>query len=131
MDGARCINAAEARPSGKGNRRLKWTPRCSAFPKPLGAPVGSMLIGPRKLIDEGRGCASASWRDAPGGILAAAGLIALEESPKGLSADHANARAIEKRLQAIDALQFLPLKPTSSSSMSAPAAGTHARSARP
>ena len=36
------------------------------------------------------------------GVLAAAGLIALEESPKGLAADHANARYLAERLNRID-----------------------------
>ena len=50
--------------------------------KALGAPVGSMLAGPRRLIDKGR-----LYRKRLGGgmrqagVLAAAGLIALEQSP--------------------------------------------------
>src|SRR5689334_15364 len=61
--------------------------------KGLGAPVGSMLVGSRKFIDQAR-----KYRKALGGgmrqagILAAAGLIALEKMPARLGDDHANAK---------------------------------------
>jgi threonine aldolase len=61
----------------------------------LGAPVGSMLVGNKDFIAEGR-----TWRKLLGGgmrqvgVLAAAGLIALEETPKTLHVDHENARAL-------------------------------------
>ena len=103
MDGARLFNAAEA--AGRSVKEIvaKVDTAMFCLSKALGAPAGSMLIGPRKLIDEGRRLRKrlgGGMRQA--GVLAAAGLIALEESPKGLAADHANARAIEKRLKAID-----------------------------
>ena len=44
------------------------------------------------------------------GILAAAGLIALEESPKGLPQDHANAKYIAARLQEIDGIGVFPVE---------------------
>jgi threonine aldolase len=59
----------------------------------LGAPVGSMLLGTKEFIKEAR-----VWRKRFGGgmrqvgILAAAGLIALTESPKILHVDHENAK---------------------------------------
>jgi threonine aldolase len=40
------------------------------------------------------------------GVLAAAGLVALEESPKGLAQDHANARLLAKGLEAIDGISI-------------------------
>jgi threonine aldolase len=61
--------------------------------KGLGAPVGSMLAGRQSDIEKGR-----LYRKRLGGgmrqagILAAAGLIALEKMPARLSEDHANAR---------------------------------------
>jgi threonine aldolase len=67
--------------------------------KGLCAPVGSMLVGGKDAIAEGR-----IYRKALGGgmrqagILAAAGLIALEKMPLRLGEDHANARAIAERL---------------------------------
>jgi threonine aldolase len=63
--------------------------------KGLGAPVGSILVGSRASIDRAR-----IYRKALGGgmrqagILAAAGLIALEEGPLRLHEDHANARVL-------------------------------------
>jgi threonine aldolase len=44
------------------------------------------------------------------GILAAAALIAIDESPKGLAADHANARHLAKRLQVIDGVSVFPVE---------------------
>jgi threonine aldolase len=61
--------------------------------KALGAPAGSMLAGPADLIRKGR-----LYRKRLGGgmrqvgVLAAAGLIALEETPKRLFDDHCNAK---------------------------------------
>ena len=63
--------------------------------KGLGAPVGSLVLGAKDFIDEAR-----VWRKRFGGgmrqagILAAAGLIALEESPSRLHIDHENARRL-------------------------------------
>ena len=61
--------------------------------KGLGAPVGSMLVGTTDALARGR-----LYRKRLGGamrqvgVLAAAGLIALEEMPNRLGEDHANAR---------------------------------------
>ena len=103
MDGARLFNAAEA--AGRPVKEIvaKVDTAMFCLSKALGAPVGSMLVGPRKLIDEGRRLRKrlgGGMRQA--GVLAAAALIALEESPKGLAQDHANAKAIEARLKAMD-----------------------------
>ena len=63
--------------------------------KGLGAPVGSMLVGTRAAIERAR-----VFRKALGGgmrqagILAAAGLLALEEGPVRLHEDHVNARLL-------------------------------------
>jgi threonine aldolase len=67
--------------------------------KGLGAPVGSMLVGTWELMDRARIIRKGlggGMRQA--GILAAAGLIALEEGPKRLHEDHANARMLAERL---------------------------------
>jgi threonine aldolase len=67
--------------------------------KGLCAPVGSMLVGSRELIDRAR-----IYRKALGGgmrqagILAAAGLIALDEMTLRLADDHANARLLAEGL---------------------------------
>ena len=79
--------------------------------KALGAPAGSMLAGPADLIAKGR-----LYRKRLGGgmrqagILAAAGLVALEESPARLPADHANARFLAAGLARIPGIQVDPAK---------------------
>jgi threonine aldolase len=71
--------------------------------KGLGAPVGSVLLGSAELIARAR-----LYRKALGGgmrqagILAAAGLIALEKGPKRLHEDHANARLIAEALSNLE-----------------------------
>jgi len=60
--------------------------------KGLGAPIGSMLLGSAEMIREAwrtRVLFGGAWRQA--GIVAAAGLIALEEGPQRLHEDHARA----------------------------------------
>ena len=95
MDGARIFNAAAA----SGSTVAELTRKCDTvqfcLSKGLGAPVGSILLGSADLIKEAR-----VWRKRLGGgmrqagVIAAAGLVALEESPKGLLEDHANARRL-------------------------------------
>ena len=71
--------------------------------KGLGAPVGSMLVGSAELMDRAR-----LFRKALGGgmrqagVLAAAGLIALEQGPLRLHEDHANARLLAETLSNIE-----------------------------
>ena len=110
MDGARVFNAAEA--AGKPVKEIaaKVDTIMFCLSKALGAPVGSMLAGPRKLMDKGR-----LLRKRLGGgmrqvgVLAAAGLLALEESPKGLATDHANARYLAEKLARIDGVTARPV----------------------
>jgi threonine aldolase len=67
--------------------------------KGLCAPVGSMLVGSRDFIERARTIRKmlgGGMRQA--GVLAAAGLIALEEMPKRLKTDHANASLLAERL---------------------------------
>jgi threonine aldolase len=102
MDGARIFNASVAQ--GKPVRDLvaKVDTVMFCLSKGLGAPVGSMLAGPRKLIDKGR-----LYRKRLGGgmrqagVLAAAGLIALEQMPAKLAQDHANARLLARLLSEV------------------------------
>jgi threonine aldolase len=75
--------------------------------KGLGAPVGSMLLGTREFIEEAR-----VWRKLLGGgmrqagVLAAAGLVALEESPARLHEDHANAKSLAGGLAQIKGVRI-------------------------
>jgi threonine aldolase len=110
MDGARVFNAAEAagRPVSEIVAKVDTVMFCLS--KALGAPAGSILAGPRKLIDKGRLLRKrlgGGMRQS--GILAAAALIAIDESPKGLATDHANARYLAERLQVIDGIRVFPV----------------------
>jgi threonine aldolase len=99
MDGARVFNAACY--LGVPVREVVAPVDSVMFclSKGLGAPVGSMLVGRAEAIAAGR-----LYRKRLGGgmrqagILAAAGLLALEEMPKRLGEDHANARLIAEAL---------------------------------
>ncbi|MEP6788054.1 MAG: GntG family PLP-dependent aldolase [Acidobacteriota bacterium] len=105
MDGARIFNASVA----LGESVADLTRHCDSvmvtLSKGLGAPAGSILLGKRDFIEEAR-----IWRKRLGGgmrqigILAAAGLIALEEGPKRLHEDHENARALAQGIANIDGL---------------------------
>jgi threonine aldolase len=99
LDGARIFNAAVA--LGVGVRELTrgFATVMFCLSKGLGAPVGSLLVGSRELMDRARIIRKGlggGMRQA--GILAAAGLIALEEGPKRLHEDHANARLLAEHL---------------------------------
>lgn len=95
LDGARIFNSAVAQFETVANLTKDVDSVQFCLSKGLGAPVGSMLLGKKDFIAEAR-----SWRKRFGGgmrqvgILAAAGLIALEESPKVLHLDHENARRL-------------------------------------
>jgi threonine aldolase len=95
LDGARIFNAAAA----SGLDVIEWAREVDTLmfcvSKGLGAPVGSLVCGPLELIREARRIKilfGGAWRQA--GILAAAGLIALEEGPGRLGEDHARARRL-------------------------------------
>ena len=109
IDGARIFNAAES--SGRPVREIvaKTDTVTFCLSKALGAPAGSMIAGSKTLIDKGR-----LYRKRLGGgmrqvgVLAAAGLIALEEHPAKLAADHANARALAHCLATIPGISIDP-----------------------
>lgn len=107
LDGARVFNAAVAlgRPVVEVTKKYDSVMFCLS--KGLAAPVGSMLVGSRKFIDMAR-----VYRKALGGgmrqagILAAAGLIALEKMPARLHEDHANARFLAEGLAHIAGIKI-------------------------
>ena len=111
LDGARIFNAAVA---------LGESVACLARPadsvmfclsKGLGAPVGSMLLGSRAFIEEARvvrKMLGGGMRQA--GVLAAAGVIALEETPKRLHEDHENARRLAEGLAELPGMKIDPEK---------------------
>jgi threonine aldolase len=95
LDGARIFNAAVALGISVADLTRGFDTLTFCLSKGLGAPVGSVLVGARASIDRAR-----IYRKALGGgmrqagILAAAGLIALEEGPLRLHEDHVNARLL-------------------------------------
>lgn len=105
LDGARVFNAATALGIPVRELTAKVDTVMFCLSKGLGAPVGSMLAGRRDVIDRARlyrKRLGGSMRQA--GVLAAPGLIALEEMPARLSEDHANARLLADGVAAIPGL---------------------------
>jgi threonine aldolase len=111
MDGARIFNASAATGKPVSEIAAKVDTVMFCLSKALGAPAGSIVAGPAKLIEKGRLLRKrlgGAMRQV--GVLAAAGLVALEESPKCLRIDHANARLIAERLQKIDGVVVRPVE---------------------
>jgi threonine aldolase len=103
MDGARIFNASVATGKPVSEIAAKVDTVMFCLSKALGAPAGSIVAGPAQLIEKGRLLRKrlgGAMRQV--GVLAAAGLVALEESPKCLKVDHANAQLLARRLQQID-----------------------------
>lgn len=93
LDGARVFNATVALGLPVASLARGCATVMFCLSKGLCAPVGSLLVGSRALIDRGRSIRKmlgGGMRQA--GVLAAAGLIALEEMPARLHEDHANAK---------------------------------------
>jgi len=102
LDGARIFNAAVALGSSVAAITRPFDSVMFCLSKGLGAPVGSMLVGSREFIDKARvmrKLLGGGMRQA--GVLAAAGLIALEEAPSLLYRDHENARHLAEGLAQI------------------------------
>ena len=102
LDGARIFNAAIV--AGADVKRLARTcdSVCFCLSKNLGAPAGTLLLGARTFIAQARGLRQAlggGMRQT--GILAAAGLYALEHNVERLAEDHANARLLAEGLARI------------------------------
>jgi threonine aldolase len=111
LDGARIFNAAVAlsRPVKELTRGFDSVMFC--FSKGLGAPVGSMLVGTKEFIEEARiarKMLGGGMRQV--GVLAAAALVALKETPKLLHIDHANARFLAEGLAEIPGVKIDPAK---------------------
>jgi threonine aldolase len=93
LDGARIFNAATATEVDAADIAAEADTVMFCLSKGLGAPIGSVLCGPADMAREARRLKilyGGAWRQA--GIVAAAGLIALEEGPKLLHEDHERAR---------------------------------------
>lgn len=107
LDGARLFNAAVKLgvPPERISRHFDTVSICLS--KGLGAPVGSVLTGPRTLMKKAR-----RWRKVLGGgmrqagIVAAAGIVALTEHVERLAVDHENAAILADGLAGIEALSI-------------------------
>ena len=107
LDGARVFNAAVAQ--GVDVRRIADCADTVTFclSKGLGAPVGSVLCGPADRIAEARRwrkMLGGGWREA--GLLAAAGLVALDSMVDRLAEDHANARTLAEGLSELPGVEI-------------------------
>lgn len=111
LDGARFMNAVVK--SGHSAEVLSepFDSLSLCLSKGLGAPVGSLLFGEKAFIEGAR-----RWRKVLGGgmrqvgILAAAGLYALEHHVDRLADDHANAAHLAAELSDLDGVQVHPVQ---------------------
>ncbi|MFZ3288052.1 MAG: low-specificity L-threonine aldolase [Telluria sp.] len=105
LDGARVCNAAVKQGMSLRAATAGFDSVSVCLSKGLGAPVGSVLCGSRAFIEQGK-----RWRKMLGGgmrqagILAAAGLYALEHNIERLADDHANAATLSRGLGQIPGL---------------------------
>jgi threonine aldolase len=106
LDGARVCNAA-IKHNVDVSEIARWFDSVSVcLSKGLGAPVGSVLCGSRDLIAKAR-----RWRKVLGGgmrqagVLAAAGIYALQNNIARLAEDHENARTLARELSGTDGIK--------------------------
>jgi threonine aldolase len=111
LDGARIFNAATYLGEDVARMTQKFDSIQFCLSKGLGAPVGSMIVGARAFIERCR-----SIRKMLGGgmrqvgVLASAGLVALEKGPKRLHVDHDNAKILARQLADIPGITLDPAK---------------------
>ena len=105
LDGARVLNAAINQQVPLSRITQYYDSASICLSKGLGAPVGSVLVGSSELIARAH-----RWRKMAGGgmrqagVLAAAGIHALENNVERLAEDHRNARELAAGLSAIEDL---------------------------
>lgn len=107
LDGARVFNAAVALDLDVSDIAKFADSVSFCLSKGLGAPVGSMLCGSQKLVEDAR-----KWRKRLGGgmrqsgILAACGIVSLSQSIENLAEDHRRARALASGIQDLPGIEF-------------------------
>lgn len=109
LDGARIFNAALALNTTVAEIARPFDSVMFCLSKALGAPVGSMIVGTKDFIKEAvsvRKMLGGGMRQV--GVLAAAGKIALEESPKLLAEDHSNAKRLAEGLAELPGVKIDP-----------------------
>jgi threonine aldolase len=103
LDGARAWNAAVALDVPLAELCAPFDSVSLCLSKGLAAPVGSVLVGTRRLLDEAhryRKMFGGGMRQA--GVLAAAGLVAVTTMVARLADDHRRARSLAERLQGLE-----------------------------
>jgi threonine aldolase len=111
LDGSRIFNAAVFLGEDVREMTKKFDSVQFCLSKGLGAPVGSMIVGARSFIDRCRSIRKmlgGGMRQA--GVLAAAGLVALEKGPKRLHVDHENAKLLALEIARAPGIRINPAK---------------------
>lgn len=106
IDGARIFNAACVLDTDVKELSKYFDTISVCLSKGLCAPVGSVLIGSKEFIEKARRkrkILGGGMRQA--GILAAAGIVALDEMTQRLKEDHENAKYFAKRLKEIRGIE--------------------------
>ena len=109
LDGARIFNAAIVLNRDVAEIATLFDSVMFCLSKGLGAPVGSMLLGSRELIERAvpvRRMLGGGMRQV--GVLAAAGLVALEKMTERLHEDHSNAQLLARGLAEIRGIKIDP-----------------------
>lgn len=107
LDGARLMNAVAA----TGIAAAEWTSYFDSasicLSKGLGAPVGSVIAGTKEFIEKAhryRKTYGGGMRQA--GIIAQAGIYALENNAEGLKDDHKNARTLAEGIAGLEGISI-------------------------
>jgi threonine aldolase len=111
LDGARLMNAVVASGVSASDYASGFTTAWLDFSKGLGAPVGACLAGSEETIEEAwrfKQMMGGSLRQA--GIVAAAGLYALDHNVERLAEDHENARVLAEGLAELPGATIDPSK---------------------
>ncbi len=111
MDGARIFNAAVALGVPASDLTGPVDSVCFCVSKGLSAPVGSLICGSREFVEKAR-----KWRKMLGGgmrqagVIAAAGIVAIQKMVNRLAEDHATARRFADGLAGIPGISIHPEK---------------------
>ena len=111
MDGARLMNAVVASGTSAAGFAAGFDTAWLDFTKGLGAPVGACLVASAELIDEAwrfKQMMGGALRQA--GIVAAAGLYALDHNVERIAEDHENARALAEGIAELPGARIDPAK---------------------
>ena len=111
LDGARIFNAAVALGISAGELAGPADSVCFCISKGLSAPVGSLICGTQEFVAKARKrrkMLGGGMRQA--GVIAAAGIVALQKMVSRLAEDHANARKLAEGLAGIPGISLRPEK---------------------